>query len=107
MISSPAGGGATSASAASVPSARKRVTSSGLSSASRARKGALAVSRSSADWRLEASDAVIDRRYRPLAIGSQPPPRHCERSEAIQGGLRSEEHTSELQSLMRISYAVF
>src|SRR3546814_2311042 len=58
--------------------------------------------------------------------------RHCERSEAIQGGLshsgllrfsrndgsgcrinplatgyRSEEHTSELQSLMRISYAVF
>src|SRR3546814_1317827 len=26
---------------------------------------------------------------------------------ASQGGLRSEEHTSELQSLMRISYAVF
>src|SRR3546814_9462967 len=25
----------------------------------------------------------------------------------MQGGLRSEEHTSELQSLMRISYAVF
>src|SRR3546814_9670362 len=26
---------------------------------------------------------------------------------AVQGDLRSEEHTSELQSLMRISYAVF
>src|SRR3546814_2380163 len=26
---------------------------------------------------------------------------------AIAGGIRSEEHTSELQSLMRISYAVF
>src|SRR3546814_5171410 len=29
------------------------------------------------------------------------------RSRAIDGVLRSEEHTSELQSLMRISYAVF
>src|SRR3546814_3086779 len=29
------------------------------------------------------------------------------RHEAIAGGARSEEHTSELQSLMRISYAVF
>src|SRR3546814_10198143 len=53
----------------------------------------------------------------------EPSHRHCERSEAIQSGLRhsglprrfaprndearSEEHTSELQSLMRISYAVF
>src|SRR3546814_9575146 len=39
--------------------------------------------------------------------------RHCERREAIQPSSpielshRSEEHTSELQSLMRISYAVF
>src|SRR3546814_7045868 len=32
--------------------------------------------------------------------------RHCERSEAMTDK-RSEEHTSELQSLMRISYAVF
>src|SRR3546814_5902707 len=37
---------------------------------------------------------------------------HTERLEALipeppQGGPRSEEHTSELQSLMRISYAVF
>src|SRR3546814_1960441 len=29
------------------------------------------------------------------------------RTDAIRKGLRSEEHTSELQSLMRISYAVF
>src|SRR3546814_7358844 len=28
-------------------------------------------------------------------------------TEAYHGGIRSEEHTSELQSLMRISYAVF
>src|SRR3546814_8287636 len=33
---------------------------------------------------------------RPCAGGTEPP-----------GGMRSEEHTSELQSLMRISYAVF
>src|SRR3546814_1039716 len=30
-----------------------------------------------------------------------------ERSAVAEGGIRSEEHTSELQSLMRISYAVF
>src|SRR3546814_6377694 len=34
-----------------------------------------------------------------------PDPRH--REEAPEGPARSEEHTSELQSLMRISYAVF
>src|SRR3546814_1928384 len=38
--------------------------------------------------------------------------RHCigvgdERRQALRQGRRSEEHTSELQSLMRISYAVF
>src|SRR3546814_5289511 len=33
--------------------------------------------------------------------------RGLETSDAIEGTLRSEEHTSELQSLMRISYAVF
>src|SRR3546814_3566512 len=32
---------------------------------------------------------------------------HEHRDGEIAGGLRSEEHTSELQSLMRISYAVF
>src|SRR3546814_5954871 len=41
-----------------------------------------------------------------------PPARQCERHQGGVGhharaGLRSEEHTSELQSLMRISYAVF
>src|SRR3546814_1374195 len=40
------------------------------------------------------------------------PPRPSRRQSALSrrqlcGGLRSEEHTSELQSLMRISYAVF
>src|SRR3546814_2150711 len=33
--------------------------------------------------------------------------RHCFFSNGAQTGSRSEEHTSELQSLMRISYAVF
>src|SRR3546814_6770320 len=37
-------------------------------------------------------------RLRQRASAAAPPPRH---------GRRSEEHTSELQSLMRISYAVF
>src|SRR3546814_1253971 len=32
---------------------------------------------------------------------------HIQLDEAARGWLRSEEHTSELQSLMRISYAVF
>src|SRR3546814_2949549 len=31
----------------------------------------------------------------------------CEHRRCTHGGARSEEHTSELQSLMRISYAVF
>src|SRR3546814_7035200 len=43
---------------------------------------------------LRCSDAALDRRRLPAR-------RHRE------GGDRSEEHTSELQSLMRISYAVF
>src|SRR3546814_10574943 len=39
-----------------------------------------------------------------------PPDRHSQHyngCECRSGGIRSEEHTSELQSLMRISYAVF
>src|SRR3546814_6114636 len=36
--------------------------------------------------------------------GARPRPR---RNDIPRGGIRSEEHTSELQSLMRISYAVF
>src|SRR3546814_4316307 len=35
------------------------------------------------------------------------PPSRRRRSRCREGGRRSEEHTSELQSLMRISYAVF
>src|SRR3546814_5871327 len=48
-----------------------------------------------------ASDVIGDR-----ALGSEPM-RVAALGRAILGGLRSEEHTSELQSLMRISYAVF
>src|SRR3546814_1824796 len=33
--------------------------------------------------------------------------RHWQSRRRCEGGMRSEEHTSELQSLMRISYAVF
>src|SRR3546814_1786523 len=36
-----------------------------------------------------------------------PAGRDCDNAKAPPEGLRSEEHTSELQSLMRISYAVF
>src|SRR3546814_4523139 len=49
----------------------------------------------------------------PLSTGSghnDPPCREAmgrRQREALTEGLRSEEHTSELQSLMRISYAVF
>src|SRR3546814_4725948 len=37
----------------------------------------------------------------------QPRKLHCRQDGADRGGERPEEHTSELQSLMRISYAVF
>src|SRR3546814_10051868 len=62
------------------------------------------------------------RRACPTAQGRKPPPRPIAASERrkeapkscardwppeMQRGVRSEEHTSELQSLMRISYAVF
>src|SRR3546814_9503987 len=62
-------------------------------------------------------------RDRRRALGAQPEARRAERPDAhgdrgggrsparahggARAGLRSEEHTSELQSLMRISYAVF
>src|SRR3546814_9781669 len=39
--------------------------------------------------------------------GSSPPRPRARRSRPCRGRGRSEEHTSELQSLMRISYAVF
>src|SRR3546814_2776042 len=45
---------------------------------------------------------------RGLRGGSRPPRSGAAAGQAIpRAGLRSEEHTSELQSLMRISYAVF
>src|SRR3546814_2251334 len=79
-----------------------------------------AVRRASADSRLHsrASVQTIPFRFlfRGTATGSSPQPRHLygEWSQSRlpgqrdgSGRLRSEEHTSELQSLMRISYAVF
>src|SRR3546814_8082766 len=48
--------------------------------------------------RLEVRDSVFDRR-----IGGVGP----RAGDHLLGNIRSEEHTSELQSLMRISYAVF
>src|SRR3546814_7887954 len=52
---------------------------------------------------LEWISAEIPAKYRPLLVKNYPAKRH--RVELICA--RSEEHTSELQSLMRISYAVF
>src|SRR3546814_3870761 len=58
----------------------------------------------------------LEHRYRELAFLNSGvrlfliDARHAERREVelyYEGGIRSEEHTSELQSLMRISYAVF
>src|SRR3546814_5429939 len=58
------------------------------------------------------SDAAIGRRQFHHAQGPEGVARPAQtprsaRRRAEQGGGRSEEHTSELQSLMRISYAVF
>src|SRR3546814_1546963 len=51
------------------------------------------------------------RRSRGTRVGRRPPPHRRDRGGGHRGGrhgaVRSEEHTSELQSLMRISYAVF
>src|SRR3546814_6161300 len=51
--------------------------------------------RSKLEARLDAAIEALDR----IKRGQMPAPRSC--------AARSEEHTSELQSLMRISYAVF
>src|SRR3546814_6014353 len=53
-------------------------------------------------FRLEDKDAIAGRQDAELAIARSEPDRIM-----ILIGERSEEHTSELQSLMRISYAVF
>src|SRR3546814_8491946 len=65
----------------------------------------------------EAARPMADRHQREPAVRLQPLHRGAERVEMGDDGavgalaparqLRSEEHTSELQSLMRISYAVF
>src|SRR3546814_8633981 len=64
-----------------------------------------------ARWRSRRSDDAMGRRRfraRADAAGRIARGAHRERTGAIErAGGRSEEHTSELQSLMRISYAVF
>src|SRR3546814_5939893 len=58
-------------------------------------------------WKIRSSAACCkppDWGRRPMA---PPPSRRHGYNRKAQYGLRSEEHTSELQSLMRISYAVF
>src|SRR3546814_10597632 len=46
-------------------------------------------------------------RFACIFVSAAPPTRLCSGSDALINPARSEEHTSELQSLMRISYAVF
>src|SRR3546814_4079075 len=53
----------------------------------------------------ERGGAVVERHGVQLAIGS--PVNNRLQQPASHGSIRSEEHTSELQSLMRTSYAVF
>src|SRR3546814_8614482 len=58
---------------------------------------------------LDVACTVFCRPDRALAAGTQPvvSPRRSASWHAVDRATRSEEHTSELQSLMRISYAVF
>src|SRR3546814_7667493 len=61
---------------------------------------------------VDGKPAQIDRRAEPAARDADGPGRDAQGSESgdagrWSAGFRSEEHTSELQSLMRISYAVF
>src|SRR3546814_2808131 len=63
--------------------------------------------RAASNWKATGKDAVLHGSHAPrlrfrLEGGRILPTRHRR-----QGARRSEEHTSELQSLMRISYAVF
>src|SRR3546814_7420536 len=52
-------------------------------------------------------EALVDRQDDHLASTTQTAMHQHARKLALHTGIRSEEHTSELQSLMRISYAVF
>src|SRR3546814_2802640 len=80
------------------------VCSSDLPSASRAYGGNRPPDRRRRQiWR---QDRLPDRHDQPQAASAQPPAAHRP-SRRRRARYRSEEHTSELQSLMRISYAVF
>src|SRR3546814_1015344 len=50
---------------------------------------------------------AVERRDRLSHPPAEPRARHCDPPGSRRARARSEEHTSELQSLMRISYAVF
>src|SRR3546814_2383279 len=61
-----------------------------------------------AAWRAPRQDPPTDAAAASLDIGQQRDEPHPHVAQRIHEGIvRSEEHTSELQSLMRISYAVF
>src|SRR3546814_8401271 len=53
------------------------------------------------------SPSLEDERVSPAFRRWNQPPFFCSGASVTRPGTRSEEHTSELQSLMRISYAVF
>src|SRR3546814_3686173 len=64
------------------------------------------------DWSSDVCSSDLGSAGRPAGPGRRPrgtngPPPRPPWSSAARGSSRSEEHTSELQSLMRISYAVF
>src|SRR3546814_3902907 len=74
-------------------------------SAGRQYRGDLAGDRRrSRPWRLDHSDDLVPGAQSAVRFRAHPA---APRLVAAAGGERSEEHTSELQSLMRISYAVF
>src|SRR3546814_1338839 len=61
-------------------------------------------------WRVDRDEALGGRRFDVRARGGDVDRRAVEEQNVRRGvreNVRSEEHTSELQSLMRISYAVF
>src|SRR3546814_7182085 len=64
-------------------------------------------SRDLVGWGILASDDVRSARDRFSGCSRQIDPLHQGLAALLALGIRSEEHTSELQSLMRISYAVF
>src|SRR3546814_5800778 len=81
------------------PASRSFLTSSACSKASLAVKATFIIWSSATGWISEATSINSRTSHEPGRM-------HCF-SFAHFGAMRSEEHTSELQSLMRISYAVF